>query len=369
MAWMSLGCDSRQVHFKQMKILYGVCGEGLGHSSRAKTIIPYLESRGHEVKIIAYGQAIPVLKKEGFEVFKIRGATLKYKKGRLKKRETIKASLKNLFFNIKKSRQICNLMKEKFDLCISDFEFTTAILSSLYSLPLISLDNQHRTANLELEIPKKYQKVFFYAYLITKIVASKADFYIITSFAKGKIKEKYKQNTFIVPPVIRPEIKILKPKKENFVLVYLTKKDARIFKILKQIPEKFIVYGFKDKGKDKNIIYKKTGSYFIKDLSRCKAVIATAGFTLISEALYLKKPYLAFPLNNQFEQLTNALFLKQVGFGDYSDKPEKSKIENFLKNLEEYRKKMKNYKPDYNLLFKTLDKVLRRIKKEIIKFP
>src|SRR6185369_12152091 len=41
---------------------------------------------------------------------------------------------------------------------------------------------------------------------------------------------------------------------------------------------------------------------FLRDLSGAKAVIANAGFSLISEGLYLDKPYLAIPVKNQFEQ-------------------------------------------------------------------
>jgi UDP:flavonoid glycosyltransferase YjiC (YdhE family) len=39
---------------------------------------------------------------------------------------------------------------------------------------------------------------------------------------------------------------------------------------------------------------------YLEELKACKAIIATAGFTLMSEALYLKKPYLALPLKGQF---------------------------------------------------------------------
>ena len=46
-----------------------------------------------------------------------------------------------------------------------------------------------------------------------------------------------------------------------------------------------------------------------------KAVIATAGFTLISEALYLHKPYLALPMQGQFEQELNAFQLESLGYG------------------------------------------------------
>jgi uncharacterized protein (TIGR00661 family) len=40
--------------------------------------------------------------------------------------------------------------------------------------------------------------------------------------------------------------------------------------------------------------------------------MATAGFTLISEALHLKKPYLALPMIGQFEQAINAVFLEEM---------------------------------------------------------
>ncbi|MBU0760680.1 MAG: hypothetical protein KJ600_02350 [Nanoarchaeota archaeon] len=44
-----------------MKTLYGVAGEGLGHSSRAMEVIPFLEKKGHEVLVVTYGQAYDVL--------------------------------------------------------------------------------------------------------------------------------------------------------------------------------------------------------------------------------------------------------------------------------------------------------------------
>ena len=42
-----------------MRILYGVCGEGFGHSSRAKEIIKHLENKGHTILIITYGHRSP----------------------------------------------------------------------------------------------------------------------------------------------------------------------------------------------------------------------------------------------------------------------------------------------------------------------
>jgi uncharacterized protein (TIGR00661 family) len=44
-------------------------------------------------------------------------------------------------------------------------------------------------------------------------------------------------------------------------------------------------------------------------------VIASGGFTLMGEAVYLHKPMLAVPLTGQFEQVLNARYLEQVGYG------------------------------------------------------
>ncbi len=344
-----------------MKILYGLAGEGFGHSSRARTVIPYLEKKGYEVNVMTYGQAYNVLKNE-FDVFKIRGSEIVFEKGKLRKRKTLKKSLNNFFSNIRKSKEIYNLMKNKFDLCISDMEPVVPILSNWYRLPLISLDNQHRLVNLKLDIPKKYKKEYIAARAVVKTFAGKADDYIITSYGKAKVKFWYKKKTYIVPPIIRPKIQKLKPTKEDKILVYSTKKNNNLLQILKKIDEKFIVYGWNKEKKDKNLVFHKSGDKFLKDLEKCKAVIGSAGFTLISESLYLKKPYFALPLQGQFEQVLNALFLKNSGLGEFEelDNLNDKKFNEFLNKLDKYEKKLNNYNPDYDKLFKVLDVIVEK---------
>ena len=347
-----------------MKILYGLAGEGFGHSSRAREIIPYLQKKGHEVKVLTYGQALKVLKKDGFDVFKVYGMHLIFDKNKLNYKETLKEGLTNFLSNAKKAKKIYSLMKENFDLCITDMEPLVSMLSKWYSLPLLSIDNQHRLVNLKLKIPEKYQQDYLLAKHITNLFASRADYYIITNFGKAIVKKEYKKNTFLVPPIVRKSIRELKRQKNNFILVYLTKKNYEITNILKQIDEHFVVYGFDIEKKEKNLVFHKTGDNFLNDLSKCKAIIATSGFTLISESLYLKKPYFAIPLKGQFVQVFNALILKDSGFGDYSEDVSKEELVLFLKNTKKYEKSLKRYKFDYNLLFKTLDLVLNKIQNE-----
>ncbi len=343
-----------------MKILYGVAGEGFGHSSRALVIGNYLKKKGHEIVIITYCQAYDVLKNK-FDVFKVKGLSLIFEKSVLKKRKTIAYNLEHFPKNLLRWRKFHKLMKEfKPDLCISDMETIVPMLRNWYKLPLICIDNQHRITNLEIDVPKKYSKDYLIARVVVNAFVRKADYFIVTSFSDVRIK---KENTIIISPIVRDSVKKLKPKYEGKILVYLTKKDKGILTILKNIDEEFVVYGYNKNKKERNLEFKMRES-FLKDLANCKAVIATAGFTLISEAIYLKKPYLALPLKGQFEQALNALFLKKAGFGDYTEKLSEKDVVYFLYNLEKYKKKLEKYNPDYNKLYEVLDKTIEGLKNE-----
>ncbi|MFA5174037.1 MAG: MJ1255/VC2487 family glycosyltransferase [Candidatus Pacearchaeota archaeon] len=342
-----------------MRILYGVAGVGFGHSSRALLIGKYLEEKGHKVKILTYGDGYKVLKNK-FDCFKVRGLSLIFNRGILRKRKTIKYNLENFPKNALRWKKFHRLIKEfKPDLCISDMEPIVPILRNLYNLPLISIDNQHRLTNLEINIPEKYKKDFLIAKNVVNSFVRRADKFIVSSFSNSRI---IKGNTVIVPPIIRKEIRELKPRYGNKVLVYLSKSDKKVLRVLEKFNEEFIVYGFNIKDKKGNIEFK-TRESFLKDLESCKCIIGTAGFSLIGEAIYLNKPYLAIPLKGQFEQVLNALFLKKASFGDYSEELKEKEIKDFLGNLDNYKKKLRQYNPDYNKLFKVLDKALTTIHK------
>lgn len=340
-----------------MRILYGVAGEGYGHSSRALILASYLEKKGHEVVILTYGQAYKVLRKR-FKCFKVKGLHLIFEKSKLRKRKTIKYGLENFPKNFWRWRKFHRLMKTfNPDLCISDMEPIVPMLRNWYKKPLICLDNQHRLTNLEINVPKKYYKDFLIAREIVKSFVKRADYFVIASFGRNKIKEKYKKNTFVIPPFVKESVKRIKGEYGRKILVYLTKKDKQRIDILRGIKEEFAIYGYNKNKKTGNMTFR-TKENFLEDLRKCKAVISTAGFTLISEAIYLKKPCLALPLKGQFEQVLNALFLKDAGFGEFTEDLTEKDVLYFLFNLEKYKKNLRKYNPDYDKLFKVFDKLL-----------
>ena len=340
-----------------MKILYGVSGDGFGHSSRAKVVGSYLKDWGHDVKVLTYGRAYEVLKNE-FNIFEVSGMEIQFVEGELKKRSTIKFNAKVIADNLSKWRRFDALMKDYDpDLCISDMEPIVPILRFWFKKPLICLDNQHRITNLKLDVPKKYYADYMIAKTVVANFVSKAEHFIITSFSNPEIKEP---NTTIAPPVIREEVKRLSPSEGHKVLVYLTRENQNVIDILKQFNEEFVVFGYNVNRTENNLEFKER-DFFLDDLKDCKGIIATAGFTLMSEALYLKKPYLALPLKGQFEQILNALFLKQAGYGDYSDDLQEEEVSSFLAKIESYRKKLNDYEVDFQKLPRTLKRVIESI--------
>jgi uncharacterized protein (TIGR00661 family) len=181
----------------------------------------------------------------------------------------------------------------------------------------------------------------------------------VISFFPAKVRKK---NTFLFAPLLREEVLAAKPGNGDYVLAYVTSPSPRLGEMLERVRCPFVAYGFDREGKAGNVIYKKPSlDGFMGDLVGCKGVIANAGFSLISEALHLGKPYLAVPVAHQFEQIFNAYYLDKMGYGAYWGDLEKEKIESFLFNLETYRANLKSYpRQDNSALPAKLDDLIAR---------
>jgi uncharacterized protein (TIGR00661 family) len=162
---------------------------------------------------------------------------------------------------------------------------------------------------------------------------------------------------------LRREILDAKPTTGEHVLAYVTAPSPDLVEMLKRVRAKFVAYGFGREGEDGNITFKRPSlDGFMSDLVSCKAIIANSGFSLISEALYLGKPYLAVPVKSQFEQIFNAYYIEKTGYGAYWEKLEKEKVDSFLFNLDVYREGLKNYpRQDNSKLLAKLDSLIAEL--------
>lgn len=341
------------------RILYGVAGEGSGHSSRAKEVIGHLISNGHIVKVVSYDRGYKNLRPY-FDVEEIFGLRFVYRKNEVQPMETIFRNLMHLPGAVKSINKVRRITDEfKPNIIFSDFEPVSAIIANSKKLPLISVDNQHRLINAKIEYPKKYKKDALAAQVVTKLMVMNAKAYLAIDFTGSKVIDK---KTFLFPPILRKEVLDMKTSEENYILVYFTSSFGNLLPVFKKINKKFIVYGFDKNKKEGNIIFKKASqNEFLKDLAGCQGIVANAGFTLMTEALYLRKPYLAVPVKGQFEQVFNAYYLEKLGYGKYWDELNKEKIESFLFNLDLYKKNLRKYKKyDNSQIFRKIDELIKK---------
>jgi uncharacterized protein (TIGR00661 family) len=341
-----------------MNILYGVSGEGFGHATHAISIANYLEKKGHKVIIITYGKAYDILK-DKFKTFLVNGLYIHCEKGKVNPIKTLLLGSKNFIKNISKIKEIKNLIRNfKPEICISDMEPFSAYISLIYNIPLISLSNQNRFVRCKLNVPRKYKKDYFIAKTIIKLINPKSKFNISLSLCRLEPKNK---NCLIVPPIIKEEIKKLTPRTKDKIIVYLSKENPDFIECLKQIKENFVIFPYEKEKREANLLFRKKEN-FLNELKDGKAIISNAGFTSVGEAIYLKKPYLAIPLKGQFEQVFNALYIEEKGFGKFLENGEIPGILEFIKNIKFYSENLKkNKKQNYEVIFNILDNIIDRI--------
>jgi uncharacterized protein (TIGR00661 family) len=338
-------------------ILYGVNGEGAGHSTRAKEVLTHLQKQGHTLHVASFDRGMRNLSDQ-FEVTEVFGFRIAYVNNRVRYKRTLAKNLLTMREAAKSVHQLKHLMSTwKIDLVITDFEPLSCHVGHRMGLPVISIDNQHCLTNAVVSYPRQYQRDAAAAKLVTKLMTPHADAYLVISFFTAPVK---KRNTFLFPPLLRQEILEATPTQGEHVLVYVTAPAPALAKTLSGVREQFIAYGFGRDGTEGNIIYKKPSlDGFMRDLTSAKAIVANSGFSLVTEALHLAKPYLAVPVDHQFEQIFNAYWLQKMGYGAYWEDLNKERVESFLYNLPLYREKLADYpRPGNSALLEKLDTLI-----------
>lgn len=334
------------------KIIYGYSGEGSGHSTRARELARPLMEAGHDVRLTSYGRGFENLSSE-FDVFEIEGLTISSEDNRVSLLKTITENLKRIPAGNRSLWRLHDLYQEfEPDVAVTDFEPMTAYLAEYFDTPLITIDNQHRMRYVEYEVPPDSEAEARLIRRLIRVMVPWPSVSLITAIVPGKLKN---DRSFLYPPLVSRDVRELGCRDDGHLLVYLTSGFDSLLPILKTYPrERFIVYGYDRQGHDENLNFRRASrDGFIQDLASCKAVVATAGFTLISEALYLGKPYLAMPMSGQFEQELNAFQLACCGYGAAMNSLNDTSIGDFLYRLPEFRERLEHYDRDPDLGIKT----------------
>jgi len=338
-------------------ILYGVNGEGAGHSTRAREVLTHLRERGHTLHVVSFDRGLQNLAAD-FEVTEIYGLHFAYVNNQVRYRRTVTKNLRTVPKAAKSLHKLSRLVEDwGIEIVITDFEPLSCQIGRSKGLPVISIDNQHCLTNAEVSYPKEYRRDATLAKLVTRMMIPRAEAYLVTSFFPARVK---KRGTYVLPPILREQILQAQATTGDHVLVYVTSPAPELARLLSAIRCPFVAYGFGREGANGNITYKKPSMEgFFADLKSAKAIIANAGFSLVTEALHLGKPYLAVPVQHQFEQIFNAYWLEKMGYGAYWEELSKERVESFLFNLPHFAERLKSYpRQDNSALFARLDELM-----------
>ncbi len=352
------------------KIIYGVAGEGFGHSSRSHLIGQRLIDAGHNVMFVGSQKSLLYLKQYfGERVREIFGLSFAFEGERIDKSETLKRNLLKL---PEANRQNDELFKEHFEpfepeLVISDFEPFSAWWAWRKRVPFISIDHEHVLTLCELEHPAKSWFSRITASVVTECHYVGAVAYIIVNFFKAPLRV---DSAILAPPIVRPVVAALEARRGEHILLYSTTGTGQdqLREVLENFADqKFYIYGFNKSAEYKNCIFKKRSTEgFLADLAGARGVIASAGFSLISECLYLRKKMLLLPVAGQYEQIINAHYIQKLGLGISAETLDETIIAQFFEELDKpLPDDERIIWPDNNKFFRILQDVLNKLDRPI----
>lgn len=357
-----------------LKIVYGVCGIGLGHAYRQLPILEYFIEQGSQLCIFAYGRSLEFYARrfEHMPAVILEQVAVPFYAGSPEGLD-FKATAEHADNKGKEFLRVnCRAMEQasqhigKPHLVISDYEPTAAQYAYAHSAPLITIDQQSKYL-CRNNWPVLAGHSCVDEVMRLRMLFPKAEARIATSFFR--VEEESEQHGIVAlhGPVIRESILDIARQKRSYqdgnrILVYLSSQadstqsvDELCSLVSSQSSWQFDFYVPRGKRRGishvpENVSIQEHGDeLYLESLASCSALITTAGHTLLSEAMYLEKPVLAMPLP-VYEQHMNAAVLEQHGFGSAVSVLDVTTLDGFLSTIPEARDSIRR---DQSVLIKT----------------
>jgi uncharacterized protein (TIGR00661 family) len=335
---------------KRARLLWGVCGIGLGHARRQLPLIQHFGQHA-DISIFTYGSGIAFFEKAfaGQVNIRVHPVSVPYWIGQPSGLDFMGAAVHpanatlDFAANARAMAQAQQHIKTP-HLVVSDYEPIAAQYAYAMGAPLVTLDQQSKYLGARLPTrlagtgsADEVQRLSMFF--------PKAEARIACSFFKVAQQGRDVQ---LIAPILGSDIKTLKrkPLERPLVLVYLseqlanTHQRAQIMAVLAQFKDvQFAVYVPENTIQELPVanirLYPQGSKSFLSHLASCHGIISTAGHGLLSEAMYLGIPVLALPLKF-YEQQMNAKVIADGGFGLCAHKLTRTSLQKFLRQLPDY---------------------------------
>jgi uncharacterized protein (TIGR00661 family) len=186
-----------------------------------------------------------------------------------------------------------------------------------------------------LEHPPRQVTSRLIAKCVTRCYTFRADAYVVLSFFDVPVTRR---SVVLAPPVVRSLVTELQPSEGDYFVVYSSTGQGREswLEVLSRFPHwRFYVYGFDQDAQVGHCILKRRSTEgFLQDMAGSRGVIASAGFSLVSECMALRKRMLLVPVAGQYEQLLNARYVERLGLGTWDRRLTPAAVSRFLEGLD-----------------------------------
>ena len=154
---------------------------------------------------------------------------------------------------------------------------------------------------------------------ITRLGANK-----ILALSFQKFPHLPRRHFYVVPPLLRREIKHLERKDDGHLLIYMVNPGygtevERFHQANPDVPM-HCFWDQKEKPEEWKVdetltFHQLDDKKFLKKMASCHGYVTTAGFESVCEAMYLGKPVMMIPVKGHYEQSCNAIDAQKAGAG------------------------------------------------------
>lgn len=299
-------------------VVYGICGEGLGHATRASALIERLE-RDAVVHILTSGDAFdfftdlghPHLHKVGGMRFVKTGSSIHWPASVAECFNFIAGGKRHLA----QATSIWDSLRP--DMAVTDFEPLIPRIALRKKVPVLAIDNQSKISHCHLkDLPvalRIYQAIV--SPLMDQMVPRSVP--RVVSCFHPEFCHPRKPLLAVSGPLIRGSITRLRPTDGGFTLVYYKEVVGQpLLLAAKALGLRTVVFGGMEHAQNwPGFEFRPHGSGFAEALAACSILVCPAGNQLLGEARFFGKKTLCIPQKRQFEQAINAFYMEKIGLG------------------------------------------------------
>ena len=331
-----------------MRFLFIVQGEGRGHMTQAISLSQMLRNANHEVCHVIVGKS-PRRKIPAFFYDRIKSPVTELESPNFvtdKKNKSVKP-LRSFVQSVLKTTNyqrsitaIGRIVKEKQPDGIINFYDFLGGLYNFYQRPkakFICIAHQYLMAHQDFQFPRGRNLDRTSLQVANKITSFGADRILALSFRP--MADATKKKVYVVPPLIRQEVKDLPVSQGKSILLYMVNPGygEEVEKFHRTFPEVSLdcFWDMKDKPEvwkvDETLTFHQLSDHkFLDKMSKCAGYITTAGFESVCEAMYLGKPAMMIPVKGHYEQACNAIDAENAGAGIGNDSFDIRKLVDYI---------------------------------------